>query len=185
MKFFNACVISSVLLSLAGPAAAENWRLNAKSKIGFDIRSAGMSIVNGQFHSYQAQMNLDPAQPQSASMKFVMDVNSLSFSKPSLKDMILGDSFFNAARYKTTSFQSTQVKSLGNHKYAIHGQLTLRGVSKPVTFDTTLTPVPGQSKALKVISATTINRSDFGMPKAMVGIGEKVTIKLDGQWQAQ
>ena len=182
MKIFNACVTSVVLFAMAGPVAAETWHLSAKSKIGFDIRSAGLSIVNGQFQSYQAQMQLDPVQPQSASVKFVMDVNSLLLSKPSLKEMILGESFFNVARYKTTSFQSTQIKSLGHHKYAIHGHLTLRGMTKPVVFDTTLTPVAGNAKALKVLSTTTIHRSDFGMRKAIGGVGEKVTIQLDGQW---
>ena len=176
--------LATVLLSASVFAQAQTWTLSPSSKISFDIRSAGMSIVNGQFQKYQSQMNFDPVQPNQGSAKFVMDVNSLKLSKNSLKDMVFGDSFFHAIKYKTVTFQSNQIRALGNNKYKFDGQLTMRGVTRPVSFDTTLTPNASNPNVLNVQSSTVINRSDFGMRKAIGGIGEKVNIKLEGQWKA-
>ena len=176
--------LATLLLSASVFAQAQTWTLSPSSKISFDIRSAGMSIVNGQFQKYQSQMNFDPAQPNQGSAKFVMDVNSLKLSKNSLKDMVFGDSFFHASKYKTVTFQSNQIRALGNNKYKFDGQLTMRGVTRPVSFDTTLTPNASNPNVLNVQSSTVINRSDFGMRKAIGGIGEKVNIKLEGQWKA-
>lgn len=186
---FNAILKTSVLVGsiwvTMNTAFAQDWVLTPQSKVTFDIRSAGMSIVNGQFHKYQANMNFDPASPNAGSVKFVMDVGSLTFSKNALKEMILGESFFNLAQHKTVTFQSHSVKSLGNQKYRFDGQLTLRGVTKPVSFDTTLKAQPNNSDVLNVVSTTVINRSDFGMRKAIGGVGEKVNIKLEGQWRVK
>jgi polyisoprenoid-binding protein YceI len=180
----NKLFLSSCLMATSFVAQAENWTLTPSSKISFDIRSAGMSVVNGQFQNYQSQMSFDNKSPNQASAKFVMDVNSLKLSKSSLKDMVFGESFFYANKYKTVTFQSNEVNSLGNNKYKINGNLTLRGVTRPVSFDTTLTPQSTNPKLMNVLSTTVINRSDFGMRKALGGIGEKVIIKLEGQWKA-
>lgn len=180
----NKLLLAGCLVTTSFASQAENWTLTPSSKISFDIRSAGMSVINGQFQNYQSQMNFDAKALNQASAKFVMDVNSLKLSKSSLKDMVFGESFFYASQYKTVTFQSNEIRSLGNNKYKFNGNLTLRGVTRPVSFDTTLSPQPSNPKLMNVLSTTVINRSDFGMRKALGGIGEKVTIKLEGQWKA-
>ena len=120
-------------------------------------------------------MQFDPDKPKQSSTEFTMQVDSLEVSKPSLKNMIMGEDLFHASRYKTVNFKSTQFKPNGTNRYQVMGQLTLRGVTRPVVFDTTLTPK----------STTVINRSDFGMKKATAGVGEKVNIHLMGQWKTQ
>lgn len=181
----QAGILTTSMAIMSTSVLAQNWVLTPKSTIDFDIKSAGMSIVKGTFQKYQSQMTFDPANLNKASVKFVLDVNSLSFSKPSLKSMIMGESFFHADQYKTVTFQGSQVKPLGNNKYSFVGNLTLRGVTKPVTFDTTLKANAANPKLLDVHSTTVINRSDFGMRKAVGGVGEKVYITLSGQWQAK
>jgi len=74
---------------------------------------------------------------------------------------------------------------LGGGKYNIAGNLTLRGITKPVTFSTTLKPSANSAHLLDVRSSAMINRSDFGMKKAIGGVGEKVNIQLSGQWKVQ
>src|SRR5690606_7293361 len=105
--------------------------------------------------------------------------------KPSLRNMVMGEDLFHASRYKTVKFKSTQFKSNGANRYQVLGQLTLRGVTRPVVFDTTLTPNKSNPNLLDVKSTTVIKRSDFGMKKAMAGVGEKVNIHLTGQWKAK
>lgn len=175
-------LITSFIFSV--PSYAETWSLTSKSNVGFNIDSMGMTIVKAKFNRVQSTLNFDPKSPTKASTQFNMDVNSLSLSKTSLKNMIMGEDLFYAAKYPTASFQSTSFKTNGNNKYQILGQLTLRGVTKPVTFNATLKPNSTNPKLLDFNSSTVIKRSDFGMKKAVGGVGEKVNIQVSGQWQA-
>lgn len=77
-------------------------------------------------------MQFDPQKPQQASTEFTMQVDSLQLSKPSLKNMIMGEDLFDASRYKTVNFKSTQFKPNGTNRYQVLGNLTLRGVTRPV-----------------------------------------------------
>ena len=180
----SALIMGAVGLAGLTQVNAQNWTLTPQSNVGFEIKSVGLSVVKGKFNQVQSKMNFDSNASQKASTNFVLDVNSLSFSKPSLKKMIMGEDLFNAAQYKTVSFKSTNFTSLGQGKYNIAGNLTLRGVTKPVVFNTTLKPNASNPKILDVQSSTIINRTDFGMKKAIGGAGEKVNIQLSGQWQA-
>ena len=164
---------------------AERWILTPQSDVGFEIKSMGVQLVEGQFKQVQSVMHFDPKAPQQASTQFVLNVDSLQLSKPSLTNMILGEDLFHAKKYKTVSFKSTRFTALGRDQYRIVGNLTLRGVTRPVTFNTTLKPNPGNPKLLDVQSSTQIQRSDFGMKKAIGGVGEKVNIQLKGQWRIQ
>lgn len=65
------------------------------------------------------------------------------------------------------------------------GDLTLRGITKPVIFEAMLKPNVSNPKLLDVDASGIINRSDFGMKKAYGGVGEKVNIQLIGQWQVK
>ena len=178
-------MITAIAFAGIGQVFAESWILTPKSDVGFEIKSMGLSVVKAKFNQVQSMMQFDSKAPQNASTHFVMDVDSLSFSKPSLKNMILGEDLFYAAKYKTATFKSTQFKDLGNGKYNILGQLTLRGVTNPVTFATTLKPNASNANVMDIQSSPMINRSDFGMRKGIGGVGEKVNIQLTGQWKAK
>lgn len=179
----SGLMITAIAFAGTGQAFAESWTLTPKSDVGFEIKSMGLSVVKAKFNQVQSSMQFNPQMPQNASTHFVMNVDSLSFSKPSLKNMIMGEDLFYAAKYKTATFKSTQFKDLGNGKYNILGQLTLRGVTKPVTFATTLKPSVANANLLDIQSSAMINRSDFGMRKGVGGVGEKVNIQLVGQWK--
>ncbi len=175
--------VCGLMISLS--SYAESWKLTANSQVGFYIDSMGMSIVKGQFKRVQSSLNFDVQAPQKASTEFVMDVNSLSIDKSSLKNMIFGEDLFYVAKYPSVSFKSTSFKTLPNNKYQILGNLTLRNVTKPVIFNATIKPSISNSQLLDFNSTTTIKRSDFGMRKAVGGVGEKVNIQVSGQWKAQ
>jgi polyisoprenoid-binding protein YceI len=166
-------------------AHAENWTLSSKSKVGFDIKSMGISIVKGTFDQVQSKMNFNIQHPSQASVNLVMKVDSLDINKSSLKEEIMGPDLFYAAKFKTVTFKSTQFKSLGAEKYNIQGNLTIRGITKPVIFKTTLRPDISNAKKLNIYASTMIKRSDFGMEPATAGVGERVNLQISGQWITQ
>ena len=169
--------MSSIVTS---SAFAQSWTLTPQSDVGFEIKSMGLTVLKAKFNQVQSTMQFDAKAPQNASTHFVFDVDSLSFSKPLLKKLIMGEDLFYAAKYKTVKFKSTQFKDLGNGKYNVMGNLTLRGVTKPVTFATTFKPSASNVNLLEVQSSAVINRSDFGMRKGIGGVGEKVNLQLSG-----
>lgn len=181
----NVLMIAGVTFAFSTQVQAQSWTLTPESNVGFEIKSLGVTVVRAKFNRVQSSMQFDAKAPQYASTNFVMDVNSLSLSKPSLKNMILGEDLFYASKYKTANFKSTSFKDLGGGQYNIFGNLTLRGITKPVSFSTTLKPSASNANLLDVQSFAVINRSDFGMKKAMGGVGEKVNIQLSGQWKVQ
>lgn len=181
----NVLMIAGVTFAFSTQVQAQSWTLTPQSNVGFEIKSLGVTVVRAKFNRVQSSMQFDAKAPQYASTNFVMDVNSLSLSKPSLKNMILGEDLFYASKYKTANFKSTSFKDLGGGQYNIFGNLTLRGITKPVSFSTTLKPSASNANLLDVQSFAVINRSDFGMKKAMGGVGEKVNIQLSGQWKVQ
>ena len=181
----NALLIAGVTFAFSTQVQAQSWTLTPQSNVGFEIKSLGVPVVRARFNRVQSSMQFDAKAPQHASTNFAMDVNSLSLSKPSLKNIILGEDLFYASKYKTANFKSTSFKDLGGGQYNIFGNLTLRGITKPVSFSTTLKPNTNNANLLDVQSSAVINRSDFGMKKAIGGVGEKVNIQLSGQWKVQ
>lgn len=172
-------ILGLIPLGIVTQVNAQEWTLTPQTYVGFEVKSMGFSTVKGKFGQVQSSMSFDPAAPQNASARFVMQVNSLSLSKPSLKDMMMGEDLFYVEKYPTATFNSREFIALGNHQYKIKGDLTLRGITRPVILDTSLQPNP---QRLDVESKTVVKRSDFGMKKAFGGIGEKVNIEVSGQW---
>ncbi len=166
-------------------ANAQAWTLTPQTQVGFNIRSMGFSLIKGQFKQFQSNMNFDPATPQNASAQLVLQINSVRLNQPGLKDMVLGEGFFFVEKYPTATFNSREFIALGNYQYGIKGDLTLRGITQPVTLKTRLKPNSHNPQLLDVEAKTAVKRGDFGMKKAFAGIGEKVNIEVSGQWQAK
>ena len=177
----NGLIIVAIGLAVSSQSFAQSWILTPQSNVGFEIKSMGLSVVKAKFNQVQSSMEFDVKAPQNASTHLIMDVDSLSFNKPLLKHLILGEDLFHAAKYKTVRFKSIQFKDMGNGKYNVLGHLTLRGVTKPVIFVTTFKPNLSNVNLLDVQASAVINRSDFGMRKGIGGVGEKVNLQLSGQ----
>lgn len=90
----NALMIAGVTFAFSTQVQAQSWTLTPQSNVGFEIKSLGVTVVRAKFNRVQSSMQFDAKAPQQASTNFVMDVNSLSLSKPSLKNMILGEDCF-------------------------------------------------------------------------------------------
>ncbi|WP_416224513.1 YceI family protein [Acinetobacter sp. AM] len=171
-------MIISIQTALASP-----WHLTEDSEVGFHIDTFGMTFVKGQFEKVQSSLQFNLQQPEQATAEVILDITSIDLNKPSFKQMVLGPDLFYVEKYKTATFTSTQFKALGDHRYQILGNLTLRGVTHPISFNARLVPNSNNPDVLDVEAYTIIRRSDFGMKKALGGIGEKVNIQVIGQWK--
>ena len=153
----------------------------------FKIRHMMIANVGGEFNSISGTVEFDQAKPDQSRIEASIDVNSLHTGDPQRDGHIKGGDFFDAAAFPAITFRSAKVAA-GGSGYKVTGDLTLHGVTKPVTLKVdSLSPEitdPWSGLRRGLSAVTTINRKDFGMGwNAPAGGGvmlsENVEITLD------
>ncbi|MCU1337173.1 MAG: YceI family protein [Bryobacterales bacterium] len=155
----------------------------------FKVRHMMIANVGGEFNSVSGSVDFDAAKPEHSRIEASIDVNSLHTGDPQRDGHIKGGDFFDAAQFPAITFRAGQVApGAGGNSYKVAGDLTLRGVTKPVTLHVdSVSPEVTDPWGLQrrgLSATTTINRKDFGMAwNAEVGGGmmlsENVEITLD------
>ncbi len=171
---------------LAAPAAfAAQYTIDpAHSSANFQVKHMMVSKVNGHFKSVNGTINLDEAAPEKSSVNAEIDATSIETGDEKRDGHLKSPDFFDVANHPKITFKSTSVKAEGAGKYAVSGDLTMRGVTKPVVlqvegFDTEVANKRGGT------ATTTINRKDFGvswnksLDKGGVALSEEVKITLE------
>jgi polyisoprenoid-binding protein YceI len=124
-----------------------------------------VSEVEGSFKIFEGTMEHTKADFTDAKVNFSVDINSVFTDNERRDNHLKGDDFFNAATYPTMKFVSTGIKSLGNNKYQLAGNLTIRDITKPVVFDVSYggTVNTGRGRKSGFKAKTTINRFDYNL----------------------
>ncbi len=147
-----------------------------------------ISHVKGNFGKFTATVTGDPASPESAKVSATIEVASVDTREPKRDEHLRSGDFFDAAKFPQMTFTSTKVEKVSSTKAKVTGNLTLRGVTKPVVLDVDYTPAIKNPWGMTEIGATAtgkIDRKDFGVSfnKALDGggvmVGDEVTIQLD------
>ena len=166
---------------------AGTWKVDtAHSEVGFSVRHMMISKVRGKFERFDATFTTGE-NPLESSVTATAEVASINTNDAGRDEHLRTNDFFDAPTYPTLSFVSTGVRKAGDD-YKVDGDLTIKGVTKPVTFDFEFggfgTDPYGQYKG--AFTATTeINRTDFGLnwnaalETGGVLVSEKVTITLE------
>ena len=138
----------------------------AHSEVDFSIRHMAISTVHGRFSIKSGTVNYDSTDPLKSTVDAVIDVKSVSTGEPQRDGHLNSPDFFDTAKYPTAQFKSSSVKKIGNG-YDVYGDLTLHGVTKPVTLhldEPSKEQIGMDGKPHRGFSATTqINRKDFGL----------------------
>jgi polyisoprenoid-binding protein YceI len=181
---FLLVVACSVLWGLPSALQADTWQLDPNhSAAQFAVRHMGISTVRGAFTKLNGTVQYDPASMTSSSMDVTIDTKSVDTRVDMRDNDLRSDHFLDVAKYPTISFKSTKVEQAGAGKLKITGDLTLHGVTKPVTLD-----VEGPSAPMKdprgnmhmgASATTTINRTDFGMNNMVGMVGSDIAITID------
>ena len=165
---------------------AGTWTIDqVHTHVGFVIKHMMVSKIRGHFGAFSGQI-VTADDPLASSVTASIDVASINTSNDMRDDHIRSADFFDAEHHPTMTFTSTQIRA-ENDGLFIDGDLTIRGVTKPVALEIE-TPEfgPGPQGMKAGFSATAeINRSDFGVsyngpiPGGGMALGEKVQIVLD------
>jgi polyisoprenoid-binding protein YceI len=151
----------------------------ASSKIEF-VGSKVTGSHNGSFEEFDGAIDYVNNDPTKSRVNIRMDVNSIKTDDPNLTKHLLTPDFFDVAKFPEASFVSTEIKPGGDKgaSHTVTGNLTLRGVTKAVTFPATISITPD---AANVDADFAINRKDFGINYAGAAdnlIRDDVVLKL-------
>ena len=188
-KNLLSLALAAALGAATLPALAETWSADtAHSEIGFSVRHLMVSNVKGSFAKFSATVDGDPADPASARISAKVDVASVTTREPKRDDHLRSGDFFDAAKFPEMTFASTKVEKVSANRAKVTGNLTLRGVTKPVVLDVEYTAPVKNPWGKTVVGATatgTINRQDFGVSwsKSLDGgglvVSDEVKIQLE------
>jgi polyisoprenoid-binding protein YceI len=166
-----------------------SWLIDAvHSHIGFSVKHMMVATARGQFKSYSGALRLDPKDFTRSSFEGEIDVASIDTGNADRDNHLRANDFFDAPAHPKITFKSTSIETKAEGEYVVHGDLTIRGVSKPVALDVEFhgTSKNPYGKTVAGLSARgTINRKDFGLnfnailETGGVALAEKVKIELD------
>lgn len=176
-----ALVFSLATASLATPAIAADYSIdNGHSSVLFKVSYANVSPFWGRFNKVAGSFSFDAADLSKAKLSVDIDADSIFTADKKRDDHLKSPDFFSAKQFPRITFASTSVKAGAKPgTYVASGNLTLRGVSKPVTVELTRTGEgkDGYGKERIGFEGTfTINRLDFGVAFMPEGLGKDVTI---------
>jgi len=148
-------------------ADAETYKIDSNhSNVGFKVSHLAFSKVSGRFDRFEGSIRLDPADFSTASVEVSIDATSVDTNEEGRDKHLKSDAFFDVEKFPKLTFKSTKVVSAGSGKLKVEGNLTIKGVTKPVTLDVDVIGVGpdgmgGQRAGFE--AGTRINRLDYGV----------------------
>ena len=179
-------LLAGLMLSVA--ANAQTWSIDkAHSRVGFGITHLAINEIDGDFKTFDGKITTSKPDFADAAIEFTADVNSINTDIEARDKHLRSADFFDAEKNPTLTFKSTSFKKEKGNEYKVTGNLTLHGVTKPVTLTATLVGTatnPMSKKELAGFRITgDIDRSEFGigasMPEAMLSERVKLTANTE------
>ena len=160
----------------------------AHTRIGFVARHAMVTKVRGQFDEFEGGAHLDGDNPANSIARLTIQAKSIETRNKQRDDHLRSNDFLDMDNHPTIEFVSTGVEQTSDTEFAVTGDLTIRGVTKPVTVDFELTGAendPWGNFRIGFEGKVVINRKDWGvswntaLESGGVLVSEKVTLEFD------
>jgi len=183
-----AAALLATSLSTPAVAAPQSYQFDkAHTNILFFIDHLGFSKMAGEFRRFDGVLHFDPTDPAASSVTVSIEVASVATDVAKLDEHLRKPDFFNAETFPTMTFTSTSVVAAGEGQLQVAGNLTLLGVTKPVTLDVMINkagPHPfTKAPAAGFSAVATLKRSDFGMNFMQGMLGDEVAIRIETEAQ--
>ncbi len=182
-------VLGVAVLCWAGLAGAAEYTIDkSHSSVNFQIKHLAISKVNGSFDDFSGSFSFDPQNPGSLQAKAVIQTASVDTDDEKRDAHLRNEDFFDVEKFPTMTFESTKVTMKNATEGTVDGNLTMMGVTRPVTLDLeilgTVKDPWGNERAGASLSGK-INRKDWGLTynsaleTGGLVLGEDVKISLE------
>jgi polyisoprenoid-binding protein YceI len=183
---------SLLTLAIAGTARASDWEIDpAHTTATFSVRHLMVSTVKGAFEKVGGSVRLDETSPTHSGIEISIDAASVNTRNAQRDGHLKSPDFFDVAKFPKLTFKSTKIENAGKNGFKVAGDLTMRGVTRPVTLD-----VEGPTPAVKdmmgrmvrgVVARGKLNRKEWGLVwnKALEGGGVLVSDEVQLEVNAE
>lgn len=177
-----AAALAASLAILPAAAELESYTVDPRHTFPtYEVGHLGYSMQRGRFNKTSGKITIDTA-AKKGSADIAMDTASVSSGVDKLDEHLRGEDFLNAAKYPQITFKSTNFAFDGDRVKSATGDLTINGVTRPVTFNANMFlcgPHPmTKKKQCGADLQATIKRSDFGMKYALPALADDVTLRI-------
>ncbi|WP_067563213.1 YceI family protein [Halofilum ochraceum] len=184
--------VAFAALAIAQPAlAAETYVFDkAHTNIQFSWDHFGFSTTSAEFEEFSGELQFDPEDHANSSVEVTIDLDSVDSGFDTFNGHLTEKpEWFNTDEYPEATFTSTGIEPVGDNRLHVTGDLTLKGVTKEVTLDTTINKI-GQhpvtnAKTIGFDATTTVSRSAFNMGKYAPSVSDEVTISISSEMQRE
>ena len=184
---------SATATPISSATASSTWNIDpAHSAAEFKVRHMMISYVKGKFSGLSGVLKLDESDYTRSTVDVSIPAASVSTVDDKLDAHLKNEDFFDVEKFPTLTFTSTGIRSTGGQDYEVTGDLTIRGVTNPVTLSVNELSEPSKDPwgnlRIGLSGSTKVNRKDFGLvwnaPLELGGVlvGDEVTITLDVQF---
>lgn len=154
----------------------------AHTQVFFTLNHMGFSNSTGQFTEFDGGFTFDAKDFSKSSVEVSIDIASLDLSNhEKWRGHVIGEDFFDAEAHPKMTFKSTAVKKTGDDTFAVTGDLTIKGVTKPTVLNVKFNKAGeafGKEKA-GFSATTTIDRTEFGVDAYAPAVGAEVEIRIE------
>lgn len=145
-----------------------HWEIDRFHTVAeFSVQHLGIAIVRGKFTDVSGAIETDPHNPERSSVRAQIMVNSINTGAPQRDVHLRTADFFEASKYPTITFNSTQIKHVDTNRFIIGGDLSLHGVTRPVQLRTIYNGATQDHLTnawrIGIRAITKIDRRDYGM----------------------
>ncbi|WP_392354973.1 YceI family protein [Brevundimonas sp. LF-1] len=183
----GAVVAQAAMTKVPAEVQAGDYKLDsAHGKITWSVDHLGFSTYVGQFVNVQAELKLDPANPSASTLTATIPLTDVASNSDGLNKHLQTADFFDTANHPVATFRSTRIMIDADDpgEATVHGDLTLRGVTRPVVMEVEFNqagPTRGGYKA-GFDGEATIKRSDFGINFGLPALGDEVKLHIEGEF---
>jgi polyisoprenoid-binding protein YceI len=179
-----AILALSLLAQTRAPAAASaNWRIDpARTRIAFAIDAVGYPRTQGLFRQFAGRIAVDLDHPDRSSVTFHVQSQSVEVGSPSFDDFLRSVAFLDAAHFPSIDFVSNSVDKVDDHTVRVTGELTLLGVTRPLSVDVAVQRnTSGGGERLDFLAKTSIDRLAFGMNSGFPLVAREVELVISSE----
>lgn len=166
MKSINY-FLAIVLFALSSTFAQTKWDVDkSHSKVGFSVSHLVIAEVEGKFNNFSGNISTSNDNFDDAKIDFTVDVNSIDTDNDARDKHLKSDDFFNAEKFPNITFKGKSMTKVGDKKYKLIGDFTMRDVTKEIALDVKFNGITkdpwGNTKAGFKITGE-VNRFDYGL----------------------
>lgn len=180
-----AATIALLLMQPALAATEEYVFDKSHTDIRFMVDHFGYSTITGDFHEFDGRLLLDEDNLANSSIEVTIDLRSLDSGWEDRDEHFKSEDFLEVSEYPRATFASTSITADGEERYEVDGELTMHGITRPVTLDVEVNkigthPLTG-ARTIGFDATTSIKRSEFDAGMHAPAVSDEVTIHITSE----